>query len=120
MAHEFYLDKTLTQIGNALKNDKNIEYSYEEPSWSILQGLLAKGDRRLASVLFDLSKLTNPGTAKWNKQLAKHSLSLEQFVWHKSSSQLLPWHHLSSKHNKTCDSYTGHKQPLVTVQGDIN
>lgn len=120
MAHKFYLDKALTQIGNALKNDKNIEYSYEEPSRSILQGLLAKGDRRLASVLFDLSKLTNPGIAKWDKQLAKHSLSLEQFVWRKSSSQLLPWHHLSIQHNKTCISYAAHKQPLATVKGDIN
>lgn len=84
--------------------DRAISLSYHEPEQSFLEGVLARGDRRVADVIerawrtgarfdgwsetFDLRR--------WLDAFEFHSLSPHEFTRERDESEPLPWDHIDS------------------------
>jgi radical SAM superfamily enzyme YgiQ (UPF0313 family) len=66
----------------------NIEVSADSPEWAEVQGVLARGDRRLAPVLLDLPRPTVRG---FREALARHGLAAEEYLGERSQNDVLPW-----------------------------
>ncbi len=66
-----------------------IEVQAESPSWATVQGVLARGDRRLANALADAEE---PSLSTWGKALAHYGLEAEFYLQReRSPGELLPW-----------------------------
>lgn len=95
MCHSELVEKRLHLIQAALKPIKNIEVLAESPKEAYIQGILARGDRRLASVL--VSAHQQGGSKAFHKAMKEHHLSEDDYLyrWNGSTQQVLPWQHLS-------------------------
>ena len=60
----------------------------ESPQWSAIQGILARGDRRLADVLVSLQE-TSPSS--WLRALAAHDLQPDDYLRARAPEEPLPW-----------------------------
>jgi radical SAM family uncharacterized protein len=76
------------------KARKNIELLLESTKESYIQGILARGDRRLAQVLLEAHK--NGGSKAFKKALRNYGLSKEFYLSGRldRTDTLLPWQHL--------------------------
>jgi len=66
----------------------NVEVSADSPEWAEIQAVLARGDRRLASVLLDLPRPTVRG---FREALACHGLSAEEYLGERGQDDFMPW-----------------------------
>lgn len=81
----------LKRIQQALRTVKGIELLLESPKESCIQGVLARGDRRLGPVL--LSAMNKGGGAKgWKQALKMHGIQ-ESFYLHRErkENEIFPW-----------------------------
>ena len=68
---------------------KGIRLNEESPAWSQIQGVLARGDARLAGVLENTEEVTLSG---WRKAVEKCQLDVDYYVNQKwDTGQKLPW-----------------------------
>lgn len=89
MADIKYIQKALKDITAALKKRHNIEVIAESPKEAYIQGVLARGDRRLGNVLLDAHL---KGGAKAFKQSMKNmGLSMEEYLGERAWDDSLPW-----------------------------
>ncbi len=65
-----------------------VEVSADSPEWAEVQGVLARGDRRLAPVLLDLPRPTARG---FREALARHGLAPEDYLGERGQHDPLPW-----------------------------
>ncbi len=79
------LKKELRRIGMEVKSD-SIE-------WSLVQGMLARGDARLGPVIEDMPKVT---LSNWRKGLAKAGIDPESIHQQISFEEPLPWSKIDS------------------------
>ena len=88
---------TLNRRLSLLKNKllpKGIKLQAESPAWSQVQGVLARGDTRLAKVLADVEDLSLSG---WRKAIDKHHLDIDFYLHQKwDTTEELPWAILDS------------------------
>jgi len=75
-----YLQKRLQPAGVALRSDS--------PAWAAVEGVLARGDRRLGRVLAQMQKTT---LKEWLKALRAEGLSQEEFLRQRDLKAPLPW-----------------------------
>jgi hypothetical protein len=60
----------------------------DSPDWAEVQGVLARGDRRLAPLLWETEKLTLRG---FSEALARHGLAAEEFLGERTPGEFQPW-----------------------------
>ena len=73
---------------------KGIELKTESIPWSQVQGVLARGDARLAEVLAEIEEVSLPA---WRKAMAKCGLDIDSYLHKKwDISEKLPWTILDS------------------------
>jgi len=68
---------------------KGIKVNDESPAWSQVQGVLSRGDERIAPALADMKKLS---LADWKQAIEAHNLDIDYYVnqrW--DTNQKLPW-----------------------------
>ena len=65
-----------------------IEVSADSPEWAEVQGVLSRGDRRLASVLLDLPRPTARG---FREALTRHGLTAEEYLGERGQNDFMPW-----------------------------
>ena len=65
-----------------------IEVSADSPEWAEVQGVLSRGDRRLAPVLLDLPRPTARG---FREALARHGLTAEEYLGERDQNDFMPW-----------------------------
>jgi radical SAM superfamily enzyme YgiQ (UPF0313 family) len=68
---------------------KGIKLNEESPAWSQVQGILSRGDAKIAPVLADMKKIS---LADWKQTVEQHNLNVNHYVnqrW--DTSQKLPW-----------------------------
>jgi radical SAM superfamily enzyme YgiQ (UPF0313 family) len=83
--------KTLQARQKALKHAlarHSVEVSADSPEWAEVQGVLARGDRRLAPVLLDLPRPTARG---FHEAMARHELSAAEYLGERGQNDFLPW-----------------------------
>ncbi|MHB8105244.1 MAG: radical SAM protein [Dehalococcoidales bacterium] len=88
MASQDILNRRLGILKSSLPF-KGIKFNEESPAWSQIQGVLSRGDEKLALVLADMKKTT---LASWKKSIEEHGLDIDCYVnqrW--DINQKLPW-----------------------------
>jgi radical SAM superfamily enzyme YgiQ (UPF0313 family) len=73
---------------------KGIKLNEESPAWSQIQGVLSRGDERLAGVLADMEEISLAG---WRKTVETHGVDVEHYITEKwDTSRKLPWDFIDS------------------------
>jgi radical SAM superfamily enzyme YgiQ (UPF0313 family) len=88
--------KMLTQKLQYLRREfgklGGIRFTSSSAKWSAIQGVLARGDRRLGKVLYDMQMNNMP----WNKALKLNGLSQEFYLKIRKPDELFPWDHIET------------------------
>ncbi|MBM3212870.1 radical SAM protein, partial [Candidatus Poribacteria bacterium] len=86
--------KTLSQklrfLRSRLIRLGGVKVSCSSAKWSIVQGILSRGDRRLGNVLYDIS--TKEVT--WDKALKMNNLNQEIYLRKRKLEEIFSWDHL--------------------------
>ncbi|MBN1579823.1 MAG: radical SAM protein [Anaerolineae bacterium] len=82
------LDTRLKRLNKVLKQ-QNIELGSESPQWAVIQGLLARGDKKLGSVL---SSLRGTSQRAWKLAAQEHGVTVSG----DAPSDPLPWGFIES------------------------
>ncbi|GAB4449568.1 MAG: radical SAM protein [Anaerolineae bacterium] len=75
-----YLQERLNPNGVTVRSDS--------PAWAAIEGVLARGDRRLGRVLARMRKLT---LKEWQRALEAEGLSQDEFLRERDLTEPLPW-----------------------------
>jgi radical SAM superfamily enzyme YgiQ (UPF0313 family) len=75
-----YLERRLQPAGVAVRSDS--------PAWAAVEGVLARGDRRLGRVLAGMRKTS---LREWERALKAEGLSQEEYLRERSADESLPW-----------------------------
>jgi radical SAM superfamily enzyme YgiQ (UPF0313 family) len=75
-----YVQQRLRGLGVVVRAD--------HPAWAEVQGVLARGDHRLADVLVSME---NPSLAAWRAALSGRGLQAEEFLTERHVDATLPW-----------------------------
>ncbi|MBI3925955.1 MAG: radical SAM protein [Armatimonadetes bacterium] len=87
--------RRMKKVQKALASDGGVKVNSESPRWAVLEGLLARADRRMARVLARVYR--NPTFRVWLKALEAEGLSLESQVYRRREpDETLPWSHIAS------------------------
>lgn len=78
-----FLKKELGQIGG-------VRFTASSAKWSAVQGVLARGDRRLANVLSDFVEKS----LSWNQALKLNVLTQEFYLQKREDDEVLSWDHI--------------------------
>jgi len=88
MAHPDALNRRLSLLKNNLPS-KGIKLKCESPAWSQVQGILARGDIKLAKVLANIEGVS---LASWRKAVEKYHVDIDYYIHRKwDTSEELPW-----------------------------
>ncbi len=91
------LTRRLSLLKNSLK-PKGIEFSSESVNWMVIQGILSRGDARLAQVLV---KMEGKTISSWRRAMEQCSLDAGYYVNREiPPSESLPWSNIDSGVNK--------------------
>jgi radical SAM superfamily enzyme YgiQ (UPF0313 family) len=87
------LDKRMGILRTSLPL-KGIKLNEESPSWSLIQGVLSRGDEKIAHALADMPEISLPA---WRKAVEQHQIDVEHYANEKwDTSQKLPWSAIDS------------------------
>jgi len=93
MAGANLVESRLKTIQQALKADKGVEVQTESPREAYIQGVLARGDRRLGAVL--LAARRRGGFKGWRQAVKETGIEEEFYLYRpRSFDECLPWQHL--------------------------
>ena len=88
MASPEDLSKRISYIEKSLR-PKGVEVKAESVAWSVVQGVLARGDSRLAAVLASMKECS---LSTWRQALQEHQLDAESYAHREFSVvEMLPW-----------------------------
>lgn len=90
MANLKNTEKYFKEIRSALKKEKNIEVLFESTKEAFIQGILARGDRKISEVLY-LAHL-NGGAKGFKKALKELHIDGEEYIYSTlAENAVLPW-----------------------------
>jgi radical SAM superfamily enzyme YgiQ (UPF0313 family) len=84
------LEERLRSLRHACRQ-AGLGYRAEGPEWSAVQGVLARGDRRLSAVLLGMKANT---LAEWERSLAEEGLNSREYLRAREAAEPLPWQHI--------------------------
>ncbi|MBN1295296.1 radical SAM protein, partial [bacterium] len=91
MLPEKDLKEKLALIADDLRDIREIRWTMDHPRWAVMQGLIARGDRRLGAVLAEAGK---PG-ADWLLLMKQYRNQQAEYMTHPIRLRYpLPWDHL--------------------------
>ena len=67
---------------------QRVDVKSDSAAWAEVQGVLARGDRRLANVLLSMDRVSLPA---WRRAMAESGLTPEEFLRQRSPGEALPW-----------------------------
>ncbi len=92
MADVTTLQARITRVRRSLQR-QGVAVKSESPAWAAVQGVLARGDRRVGSALLALER---PTLAGWQKALASADLDPAAYLGEWAPGETLPWQVVSS------------------------
>lgn len=94
------LEKKIRYLQKRVQQESGLFLNYESPRMAALQGLLARGDRRLSSVLAENYASTSLGVYK--RALEDRGLSLDFYLYRKRDElEFFPWDFLLTGVNRS-------------------
>jgi len=106
MEKERELSSKLAMIRRELKAEKNVRLTAESAREAVVQGTLARGDRRLHSVIGAVAS----GSRSWKNSISEAGLSVEFYAYRaREREEVFPWDHIDQGIAKShllaeCDS----------------
>lgn len=99
------LTRKVGLLRDATRRDHGVQLKWHDPHATTVEGIMSRGDRRLADVIEDVWR--HGGTFQewsekfdfplWLDALERHGLTVEQLVYrHRTEDEALPWDHLSA------------------------
>ncbi|QYG92524.1 TIGR03960 family B12-binding radical SAM protein [Iamia sp. SCSIO 61187] len=99
------LTRKVGLLRDATRRDHGVQLKWHDPRATTVEGIMSRGDRRLADVIEDVWR--HGGTFQewsehfdiqlWLDALERHGLTVEQLVYrHRTEDEALPWDHLSA------------------------
>lgn len=93
MDHQKTVEKKLQYIKKALQKNRRIEVLVESPKEAYIQGVLARGDRRLGAVLAACA--ADRGSKSFKSEMKSAGLDMDEMNYRERSfDEFLPWSHL--------------------------
>ena len=93
MDHQKSVEKKLQYIKKSLQKNRRIEVLVESPKEAYIQGVLARGDRRLGKVLAACA--LNRGSKSFKSEMKKAGLDMDNCNYRERKFEdYLPWSHL--------------------------
>lgn len=93
MDHQKMVEKKLQYIKKALQKNRRIEVLVESPKEAYIQGVLARGDRRLGAVLAACA--ADRGSKSFKSEMKAAGLDMDEMNYRERSfDEFLPWSHL--------------------------
>ncbi|WP_314109433.1 radical SAM protein [uncultured Veillonella sp.] len=93
MDNQKTVEKKLQYIKKALQNNRRIEVLVESPKEAYIQGVLARGDRRLSAVLAACA--ADRGSKSFKAEMKAAGLDMDEMNYRERSfDEFLPWSHL--------------------------
>ena len=93
MDHQKTVEKKLQYIKKALQKNRRIEVLVESPKEAYIQGVLARGDRRLGAVLAACA--ADRGSKSFKAEMKAAGLDMDDMNYRERSfDEFLPWSHL--------------------------
>lgn len=90
MADMKNISAVLKYIKNTLKKEKNMEILIESPKESYLQGILARGDRKISQMIYEAH--LEGGGKKLQRVMKKHDLNEDFYLYRQRDiDELMPW-----------------------------
>jgi len=85
------VEKRLKYISSSLRQQRGIEVLVESPKEAYIQGVLARGDRRLSAVLLDAHE--KGGSKGFKQAMKKNMLREEDYLYRQREpeSEIFPW-----------------------------
>lgn len=94
------VETKLKYIKNAFRDTKGIDVLIESPKESYIQGILARGDRRIAEALHDAHHMG--GSKAFKKAMKKNALSETFYLYrNRGEDEVFPWECLNMGFEKT-------------------
>jgi len=88
MTRPVILNRRLSRLKHGLM-PRGIKVKGESPAWSQVQGVLSRGDARLAGVLADIEEVSLSG---WRRAAAKYDIDVDFYAHQRwDIKQKLPW-----------------------------
>ncbi len=92
MEEEKILAKKLAFIRQKIGSIGGIRFTFSSVKWSAVQGVIARGDRRLSKVLLDM-QVKN---VTWNKALKLNGLNQQFYLQReRDPNEIFPWEHIN-------------------------
>jgi radical SAM family uncharacterized protein len=99
------LRRKIDLLRDATRRAHGVQMKWHDPKATLVEGLMARGDRRLGSVIEEVWR--SGGTFQewsekfdldlWTGAMARHGLDSDWYVHrHRESDEILPWDHLSA------------------------
>ncbi|WP_298715065.1 TIGR03960 family B12-binding radical SAM protein [uncultured Veillonella sp.] len=93
MDNQKTVEKKLQYIKKALQKNRRIEVLVESPKEAYIQGVLARGDRRLGAVIAACA--ANRGSKSFKSEMKAAGLDMDEMNYRERSfDEFLPWSHL--------------------------
>ncbi|MBN2056875.1 hypothetical protein JW905_18255, partial [bacterium] len=97
MRSEGDLKIAIKDLERRLKPMRGVTFLHDVPKWSRIEGLLARGDRRLAHLLLAVHECEG----NWSRALRRVNLNPAFYVdRRRDHDEILPWDHLQSGEDK--------------------
>jgi radical SAM superfamily enzyme YgiQ (UPF0313 family) len=80
------LNRKIRYLTKEIKSLKGFSCTHDVPKWAYIQGLLAKGDRRVGEMLF----LAYQENGNWNKAFSKINLSPDFYIYRRMNEEDIP------------------------------
>lgn len=94
MDNQKTVEKKLQYIKKALQKNRRIEVLVESPKEAYIQGILARGDRRLGAVLAACA--ADRGSKSFKAEMKAAGLDMDEMNYRERSfNEFLPWSHLN-------------------------
>lgn len=79
----------IRRMERGLKKESNITVAFEGPKWAYLQGLIARGDRRVLTLI---SELAGNEPSSWQRVLKQWRLNPDYYALsQRDTDEILPW-----------------------------
>lgn len=90
MRDEIDYRRRMTLLGTVMRKLRHIRMTIDNPKSAIMQGIIARGDRRLGPILTRIAI----GETTWRQIMRSESCLINQFLSKKALRDPLPWDHL--------------------------
>ncbi|MDD3927192.1 MAG: radical SAM protein, partial [bacterium] len=95
------LEKRAALLRTLLRKYGGMEIAVESPRWSAVQGIMARGDRRLAPVISSVAA-EGDSISVWRRAMKQAGLNYDFYLYRsREETEIFPWDHLDIGLEKT-------------------